>query len=171
MFKIGDIEYYSRQELIENFGIDKQTFAEHIKSGRLKGYKVARKYFFTQEQVNNWIATQSIDKVEEQEAPKKNEGEQEVTATSQVSQVSRHNQISNTVEIDFNILLSAVQEEHISQVMERINQMQDEADLLKVSTIEWLLNHAKAECKEPLKDYLYSARAEMEKGNKIECVS
>lgn len=170
MIELMGVRYFDSTEVQQMFGVGRNYMTEINNS--MPVYKVGKFHYYKEQDLQTWFESQIVKSpTAVEEAQKKNEGEQEVTATSQVSQVSRHNEISNTVEIDFNILLSAVQEEHISQVMERINQMQDEADLLKVSTIEWLLNHAKAECKEPLKDYLYSARAEMEKGNKIECVS
>jgi excisionase family DNA binding protein len=53
--KIGDVELYNIQELSELFGIGQVTLRRMFKDGRLKGRKMARRWYVTAENLREYF--------------------------------------------------------------------------------------------------------------------
>lgn len=52
---MGDIKVYTVDDIMELLQVTRITIYNYIKSGKLKGNKIAGKWIFTDEQVRNFI--------------------------------------------------------------------------------------------------------------------
>ncbi len=53
--KIGEVELYSVDELSELFGVQEVTLRRFLREGRLRGRKLARRWYVTAESVREYF--------------------------------------------------------------------------------------------------------------------
>ncbi len=50
-----NLKYYTVEEVMEILKVTRATIYNYIKSGKLEGNKVSRKWLFTEEQIKNFV--------------------------------------------------------------------------------------------------------------------
>lgn len=53
--KIGDLELYTVEELSSSLGIQERTIREYLKSGKLRGRKLAKRWYVTEEALREYF--------------------------------------------------------------------------------------------------------------------
>ncbi len=56
--KLGDLELFTVEELSERLGIQERTIREYLKSGKLKGRKMARRWYISAENLRKFFAAE-----------------------------------------------------------------------------------------------------------------
>ncbi len=53
--KLGDLELFTVEELSEKLGVQERTIREYLKSGKLKGRKMARRWYVSEESLRDYF--------------------------------------------------------------------------------------------------------------------
>ena len=65
--KIGDLELYTVEELSSSLGIQERTIREYLKSGKLRGRKMAKRWYVTEEALREYFEAEEPEPEEEKE--------------------------------------------------------------------------------------------------------
>ncbi len=65
--KIGDLELYNVEELAQLFGVQEKTIRALFAEGKLKGRKLAKRWYITAEELRDYFSKPEAD-LQEQEA-------------------------------------------------------------------------------------------------------
>ena len=65
--KIGDLELYTVEELSSSLGIQERTIREYLKSGKLRGRKMAKRWYVTEEALREYFEAEEPEPEEEQQ--------------------------------------------------------------------------------------------------------
>ena len=62
--KLGDLHLFDVQELSKKFGVNPVTVRGYMRSGRLKGKKIGRKWYLTEEALRAYFTLPGDEKAE-----------------------------------------------------------------------------------------------------------
>ena len=65
--KLGDLELFTVEELSEKLGIQERTIREYLKSGKLKGRKMARRWYVSEDSLREFFEAEEASAVQEEE--------------------------------------------------------------------------------------------------------
>lgn len=65
--KIGDLELYTVEELSSSLGIQERTIREYLKSGKLRGRKMAKRWYVTEEALREYFEAEEPEPEEEEQ--------------------------------------------------------------------------------------------------------
>jgi len=64
--KIGDLELYTVEELSDLMGIQERTIREYLKSGKIRGRKLAKRWYVTEEALREYFEAEEPEPEEQQ---------------------------------------------------------------------------------------------------------
>lgn len=67
--KIGELELYTVDELSELMGIQERTIREYLKAGKIRGRKLAKRWYVTEEALREYFEAEEPLPEEEQHEP------------------------------------------------------------------------------------------------------
>ena len=65
--KLGDLELFTVEELSEKLGVQERTIREYLKSGKLQGRKMARRWYVSEESLRDYFETEESSDGQEEE--------------------------------------------------------------------------------------------------------
>ena len=67
--KIGELELYTVDELSTLMGIQERTIREYLKAGKIRGRKLAKRWYVTEEALREYFETEEPEPEGEQHEP------------------------------------------------------------------------------------------------------
>lgn len=64
--KIGELELYTVDELSDLMGIQERTIREYLKAGKIRGRKLAKRWYVTEEALRDYFEAEEPEPEEEQ---------------------------------------------------------------------------------------------------------
>ncbi len=65
--KIGDLELYTVEELSSSLGIQERTIREYLKAGKIRGRKMAKRWYVTEEALREYFGAEEPEPEEEEQ--------------------------------------------------------------------------------------------------------
>ena len=63
MIELCNTKYFTRDEVMEMFNVNKDYFARQISEGKLPHFKIGKNYYFTEEDLKKWINKNRVEKM------------------------------------------------------------------------------------------------------------
>jgi excisionase family DNA binding protein len=67
--KIGELELYTVEELSSSLGIQERTIREYLKAGKIRGRKLAKRWYVTEEALREYFEADEPEPEERQYEP------------------------------------------------------------------------------------------------------
>ncbi len=64
--KIGELELYTVEELSSLMGIQERTIREYLKAGKIRGRKMAKRWYVTEEALREYFEAEEPEEPEEE---------------------------------------------------------------------------------------------------------